>query len=69
MDAPNRKAPGRNPGAQHSTIAKHNTSIRGRRAISHLWTASRAVQGASLTADDKALIGEAMAEIERMVQP
>jgi hypothetical protein len=63
MSTANRKAPGRNPGASHNTIKSYSTSTKGRRAISHLWTASRAVQGASLTHDDKALIMEALTEI------
>lgn len=63
MSTSNKKAPGRDPRASHNTIESYSTSIKGRRAISHLWTASRAVAGASLTPDDKALIAEALAEI------
>lgn len=68
MSAADKKAPGRNPGAQHSVIQCHDTSVKGRRAISHLWTASRAVQGAKLTSDDRALIHEALAEIAGVVE-
>lgn len=71
MTAPIKKTPGRNPGASHSNIQPDqcNTTIRGRRAISHLWTASRAVSSAVLTTDDKALLREALAEIWKAVQP
>lgn len=41
----------------------YSTSKRGRRAIASLWAASRAVNGALLTADDLALIHEVLNEI------
>ena len=41
----------------------YSTSKRGRRAIASLWNSSRTVSGALLTADDLALIQEALAEI------
>lgn len=65
MSATDKKAPGGNPGASHSNDLpdQYITTIRGRRAISHLWTASRAASSAALTTDDTALIREALAEI------
>ncbi len=46
---------------------KYVTTVRGQRAISHLWTAARAVRGSKLSDDDKGLIAEAMADIGRAV--
>ena len=46
----------------------YSTSKRGRRAIASLWNASRTVTGALLTADDLALIREALAEIAEVIQ-
>ncbi|MBU2839394.1 hypothetical protein HF670_07420 [Acidithiobacillus thiooxidans] len=66
--AAQKKAPGRDPRASHNTIESYSTSIKGRRAITHLWTASRAVQGAALTLDDRALIAEALAEISGVLK-
>lgn len=69
VKAPNRKTPGRNPEASYSNITQaYVTSIRGRRAINHLWTASRAAAGASLTPDDRALIQEALTEIAEVLR-
>jgi hypothetical protein len=67
MSTANKKAPGRNPEALDNTIESYVTSPKGRRAIFHLWTASRAVAGASLTPDDKALIREALSEIAEVL--
>lgn len=40
MNAPDKKAPGRNPEASHSTNQQaYFTTPRGRRAISSLWNA------------------------------
>ena len=39
------------------------TSAKGRRAVTSLWFAIRTLNGAALTADDLALIREALAEI------
>jgi len=47
----------------------NHTTKRGRRAIASLWNASRTVSGALLTADDLALINEALAEIAQAVHP
>lgn len=69
MSAPDIKAPGRNPGALHSTKLpeQYITTQRGRRAIASLWNASRTVSGAALTGDDLALITEALTEITKAV--
>lgn len=68
MSGAKRKAAGGNPAASYSNNTQvYVTSIRGRRAINHLWTASRAVTGAALTPDDKALIAEALAEIAEVL--
>ncbi len=48
--------------AQHNQ-PHYSTSKRGRRAIASLWNASRTISGALLTADDLALVREALAEI------
>lgn len=71
MSAPNKKAPGDQPGASHNTIQpdQYITSSRGRRAIASLWNASRIVSGALLTSDDLALITEALTEIAKAVRP
>jgi len=45
----------------------YSTSKRGRRAIASLWNASRTVSGALLTADDLALIREALTEIRNTI--
>ncbi|BBF66700.1 MULTISPECIES: hypothetical protein [Acidithiobacillus] len=63
MSAAQKKTGAGTPAAHSNTLAQKHTSPRGRRAIFHLWTASRAVQHAALTADDLALIREALAEI------
>lgn len=68
MSAANKKAPGGNPGASHSTNQPmYSTSKRGRRAIASPWNASRTVSGALLTADDLALIREALTEIRNTI--
>lgn len=51
------------PQNDQNNAPSYSTSPRGRRAIFHLWTASRAVAGAALTADDRALIREVLTEI------
>ena len=65
MRVADKKAPASEAEAYHSTIQpdQYITSQRGRRAIASLWNASRTVSGALLTADDLALIREALAEI------
>lgn len=45
------------------------TSSKGRRAVTSLWYAIRTINGALLTADDLALITEALSEIAQAVQP
>ncbi len=60
--SPNRKPA---PAQGHLTT----TSPKGRRAVTSLWYAIRALNGAALTHDDLALIREALAEIAKAVQP
>lgn len=67
MSAAQKKTGAGTPAAHSNTLAQKHTSPRGRRAIFHLWTASRAVAGASLTPDDKALIREALSEIAEVL--
>ncbi|MGK9450779.1 hypothetical protein ACSSZE_05845 [Acidithiobacillus caldus] len=71
MSAPHKKASSWTPEAFDTSTTQQSqyiTSSRGRRAIASLWAASRAVNGAALTPDDIAVIREAMAEIEKVVQ-
>jgi hypothetical protein len=59
-----KKAPGRNPGADRSSNQQaYFTTSRGRRAISSLWNAGRLISGAQLSVDDLGLIEEMLAEI------
>ncbi|MBU2739868.1 hypothetical protein [Acidithiobacillus concretivorus] len=67
MNAAHKKTGAGTPAAQHNIVESYSTSIKGRRAITHLWTASRAVHGAALTEDDHALIAEALAEIAEVM--
>lgn len=62
MSAAHKKAPADTEALDNITES-YCTSQKGRRAINHLWTASRAVYGAALTPDDCELIREALAEI------
>lgn len=57
-----------NENEQITQPAHYITTKRGRRAIASLWNASRTVSGAALTADDLALIREALSEIAQAVQ-
>jgi hypothetical protein len=43
------------------------TSSKGRRAVTSLWYAIRTINGALLTADDLALIREALTEIRTII--
>ncbi|MBU2801052.1 hypothetical protein HFV02_02045 [Acidithiobacillus caldus] len=71
MSAPHKKASSRTPEAFDTNTtqqSKYITSSRGRRAIASLWNASRVISGAALTADDLALIREAVNEIVGVIE-
>lgn len=68
MSAADKKAPGRNPEAHHSTNQMYFTTPRGRRAISSLWNAGRLIAGAQLSVDDLGLVEETLAEIRDLLE-